>query len=94
MGSRSQFQVELEQEEDGPWIAEVSALPGVMAYGSTRGEALAPVQALTLRVLADRLEHRKTLPDQCHFCFLRKRRNRPTDARSSSESHRPPPKDL
>src|SRR5687767_13398465 len=64
MESQSQFRVELEQEEDGRWIAEVLALPGVMTYGATRGEALAAVQALALRVLADRLEHRETLPDQ------------------------------
>jgi predicted RNase H-like HicB family nuclease len=64
MASQSQFKVELEQEEDGRWLAEVPALPGVMAYGSTRGEALAAVQALALRVLADRLEHGETLPDQ------------------------------
>ncbi len=64
MGSQSQFKVELEQEENGRWIGEVSALPEVMAYGSTRGESLAAVQALTLRVLAGRLEHGKTLPDQ------------------------------
>jgi hypothetical protein len=36
-----------------------------MTYGSTRGEALAAVQALALRVLADRLEHGETLPDNC-----------------------------
>ena len=64
MANQSQFKVELEQEEDGRWIGEVPALPGVMAYGSSRGQALAAVQALALRVLADRLEHRETLPDQ------------------------------
>jgi predicted RNase H-like HicB family nuclease len=64
MESHSQFKVELEQEENGPWIGEISALPGVMAYGSTSGEALTAVQALTLRVLADRLEHGEILPDQ------------------------------
>ena len=63
MANQSQFKVGLEQEEDSRWIADVSALPGVMAYGSTRGEALAAVQALALRVLADRLEHAETLPD-------------------------------
>ncbi len=51
------FSIELEQEEDGRWIAEVCDLPGVLAYGQTREEALARVQALALRVLADRLEH-------------------------------------
>lgn len=53
------FRVEIEQEEDGRWIAEVVDLPGVLAYGSTSEEAQAKVQALALRVLADRLEHAK-----------------------------------
>ena len=56
------FQVELEQEEDGRWIAEVPQLPGVLVYGSTRDEAVSKVQALALRVLADRLEHGETVP--------------------------------
>ena len=49
--------VEVEREEDGRWIAEVPDLPGVLAYGATREDAVARVQALALRVLADRLEH-------------------------------------
>lgn len=51
------FKVELEREEDGRWIAEISDLPGVLAYGTTADEARAKVQALALRVLADRIEH-------------------------------------
>lgn len=51
------FKVETEQETDGRWIAEVVELPGVLAYGSSEGEAVALVQALALRVVADRLEH-------------------------------------
>ena len=47
--------VELEQEEDGRWIAEIPAMPGVMAYGETRDKALRAVEALALRVFADRL---------------------------------------
>ena len=54
------FKVEVEQEQDGRWIAEVVELPGVMAYGSTPDEARARVQALALRVVADRLEHEDT----------------------------------
>lgn len=57
------FVVELEHEEDGRWIAEVVALPGVLAYGTTREEALAKVEVLALRVLADRLEHGETIPE-------------------------------
>ena len=48
------LRVELEQEEDGRWIAEVPDLPGVLAYGSSQDEARARAQALALRVLADR----------------------------------------
>lgn len=51
------FRIEVEQEEDGRWIAEVVEIPDAMAYGSTLREATAKVQALTLRVLAERLEH-------------------------------------
>ncbi len=49
--------VELEREDDGRWIAEVPELPGVMVYGTTEEEAMAKVQALALRVMADRLEN-------------------------------------
>lgn len=51
------FVLEIEQEADGRWLAEIAALPGVMVYGETRAEAVAKVKALALRVLADRLEH-------------------------------------
>jgi predicted RNase H-like HicB family nuclease len=47
---------ETEQEVDGRWIAEVPDLPGVMAYGQTREDAIRIVHALALRVLVDRLE--------------------------------------
>jgi len=64
MAPQGPFKIELEQEEGGRWIGEVPALPGVLAYGETRAEALAAVQALALRVLADRLEHKEALPDE------------------------------
>jgi len=51
------YRVEIEQEEDGRFLAEVLELPGVLAYGESAEVALAHVQALALRVLADRLEH-------------------------------------
>lgn len=53
----SHYRVEIEQEDDGRFLAEVVDLPGVLAYGDTAERALAHVQALALRVLADRLEH-------------------------------------
>ena len=48
------FKIEIEQEDDGRWIAEVVELPGVMAYGPTPEAARAKVQALALRVVAER----------------------------------------
>lgn len=55
--------VETDREEDGRWIAEVTALPGVLAYGSTREEAVGKAQVLALRVLADRMEHGEAIPE-------------------------------
>jgi predicted RNase H-like HicB family nuclease len=58
------FRIELEQEEDGRWIGEVPTLPGVMAYVQSRAAALAAVQALALRAMADRLEHHEAVPEE------------------------------
>jgi predicted RNase H-like HicB family nuclease len=55
--------IELEREEDGRRIAEVIDLPGAMAYGATREEAMAKVKALALRILADRVEHGVPVPE-------------------------------
>jgi predicted RNase H-like HicB family nuclease len=59
----SDFTVEVDREEDGRWIGEVVDLPGVLAYGSSRDEAVARAKALAFRVLADRLEHGETVPE-------------------------------
>lgn len=58
-----------EQEDDGRWIAEVTALPGVLAYGTTKAEANAKVQALALRVIGDRLENGEQLPREIASFF-------------------------
>ncbi|MGA7218020.1 MAG: type II toxin-antitoxin system HicB family antitoxin [Candidatus Sulfotelmatobacter sp.] len=58
-GGGVNFNIEFEREEDGRWIAEISELPGVMAYGATQAEAEAAVEALALRVIADRIETEK-----------------------------------
>jgi predicted RNase H-like HicB family nuclease len=63
------FAVEVEQEADGRWLAEVHALPGAMAYGKSEAEAKARVQALALRVVADRLEHGEADPDLMTITF-------------------------
>ena len=57
------LRIEFDREEDGRWIAEIPALPGVMAYGATQDEAKSRVEALALRTLADRLEHGETVPE-------------------------------
>jgi predicted RNase H-like HicB family nuclease len=63
------FTIEYEQEEDGRWLAEVIELPGVLAYGQTREEAIARAKALGLRVLADRIEHGEDTPAVMSISF-------------------------
>ena len=55
--------VETEQEADGRWLAEIAQIPGVLAYGTTRQEAISRDEVLALRVLADQLEHGEMPPE-------------------------------
>ena len=64
-----QLAIELEREDDGRWIAEVPALAGVLAYGQSREQAVAMVQALALRVLAEQLEHGEAAPELLSVTF-------------------------
>jgi predicted RNase H-like HicB family nuclease len=57
------LKIEIDREDDGRWIAEIPDLPGVLAYGQTREEAIERVKALSLRVIADRLEHGEEIPE-------------------------------
>jgi len=57
------MKIEIEREEDDRWIADVPDLPGALAYGATRQEAISKVQTLALRMIADRLEHGETIPE-------------------------------
>jgi predicted RNase H-like HicB family nuclease len=61
------LRIESEREEDGRWVAELPALPGVLGYGST--EAKAKVKVLALRVIADRLDHGEALPREIAGLF-------------------------
>lgn len=63
------LKIESEQEEDGRWIAEVPALPGVMAYGKTKSDASAKAKVLALRVIADRVENGEPLPREIADVF-------------------------
>lgn len=62
IGMAMKLNIEVEQEDDGRWIAEVPDLPGVLAYGGTRAEAIQKVEALSLRVVADRMENGESVP--------------------------------
>jgi predicted RNase H-like HicB family nuclease len=63
------FRIEIEQEEDGHWIAEVPELSGVLTYGTAADEARARVQSLALRVVAERLEHGEAGPELLTITF-------------------------
>lgn len=58
------FTLECERDDDGRWLAEVSQLPGVLAYGRSANEALAKAEVLALRVLAERLENSEAQPQE------------------------------
>ena len=63
------FKVETEREDDGRWLAEVLELPGALAYGESQELAVSKVQALALRVMAERLEHGGAGPDLLTISF-------------------------
>ena len=67
--TRMILRVETEQEQDGRWIAEILDLPGALACGKTKGDAVARAQALALRVVADRLEHGEAGADLLNISF-------------------------
>ncbi len=54
--------IECERETDGRWIAEITQIPGAMAYGATREEAMARAEIVALRAIADRIEHGEARP--------------------------------
>jgi predicted RNase H-like HicB family nuclease len=61
------LRLEFDRETDGRWIAEIPDLPGVMAYGKTKDEAISRVQALAFRVLAETLEEHGTSHSAVRF---------------------------
>ena len=63
------LKVEFSREDDGRWIADIPALPGVTVYGRTRKQALASAEALALRVIADRLENGEAAPHEMTVSF-------------------------
>ena len=64
------YKIEIEQEDDGRYIAEIVELPGVLVYGNSQEEAILKVQALALRVLADQLEQSELLENNLSLSFV------------------------
>ena len=56
------FVVETELESDGRWIAEIPQVPGALAYGTTKEEAINKAYAIALRSVADDVEHSQDAP--------------------------------
>ena len=61
------YSLQIEQEPDGRWLAEVPELPGVLAYGATSQAAAIQAQILALKVIADRLEHAESEAQSIRF---------------------------
>ena len=68
--SRFSLAIEYYREEDGRWLADIPALPGVTAYGRTKKQATTAVQVLALRLIADRLEHGEAVPGPMDVSFV------------------------
>ena len=62
--------IEYFREEDSRWLADIPALPGVTSYGRTKRQATVAVQALALRLIADRLEHGEAVPGPMNVAFI------------------------
>jgi hypothetical protein len=62
--------IEYFREEDGRWLADIEGLLGVTAYGRTRKQATAYVQALALRLIADWSEHGEAVPGPMNVSFI------------------------
>lgn len=60
--SNIKFRVQIEQDEDGVFVAEVPTLPGCISQGSTRNEALANVQEAMELYIASLEAHGDPIP--------------------------------
>ena len=69
-GSKLSLAIEYYREDDGRWLADIPALPGVTAYGRTKKQATVAVQALALRLIADGLEHGEAVPGPMDLSFV------------------------
>jgi predicted RNase H-like HicB family nuclease len=63
------MRIEIEREDDGRWIAEVPALPGVLVYAASEEQARVKAETLAFRVIADRLDHGEPVPPEARRVF-------------------------
>jgi predicted RNase H-like HicB family nuclease len=64
------YTIECDQEDDGRWLAEVLELPGVLAYGTIRDQAVLRAETLALRVIAERLDQSEAKPTSINIAVL------------------------
>lgn len=56
------FWIEIEQEEDGRWSAEIPTLPGCATWGYTRDEALRSIREAARLYVESLLAHGDPVP--------------------------------
>ena len=56
------FAVEIEEEDDGRWSADIPTLPGCAAWGYTKEEALEALQEGAQAYLEVMIEHNDPMP--------------------------------
>ena len=78
--------IEYDEEHDGRVIAEIEALPGCLVYGASRDEAARRVQALALRVIADKLKHDELTLDNAPNATLKRPRHLPWERGITNEN--------
>ena len=62
------LQIELDREDDGRWIAEISDL-GLLLYGATRDEAVERIEAAAVEIIADRIKRGMLPAEAAHPVF-------------------------
>jgi len=60
--------IELDQEIDGRWIAEVPEL-NVLLYGDSKPDAICRAQSAAREILLDRIAHGELPPDSASAIF-------------------------
>jgi len=58
------LRIETQRELDGRWIAQVPAIPGLLAYGTTEAAARKRVEGFAMLVINDRMKNGEPLPHE------------------------------